>query len=123
MRKISLLLAGAVVLGAAPALALDADEPGFATPATIAQAPAGAPLADLAPIEALVAPPFVSVLPPRRPSGLDRPAVARPARPAPQRAAAARLRVAPAPIQVASAAPGRRCTAMCGRFILIGVGF
>jgi hypothetical protein len=61
------------------------------------------------------------VLPLPRPADIDKPV----AQPAPRRAAqAARPRqAAPRPYQVATAEPRRACGAMCGRFILIGVGF
>lgn len=120
MRKISLSLFAVALLSTGPALAFEAAAPGVEGPVTLAQAPA--PATELAPIDALVAPPFVSVLPPRRPAGLDRPVVSRPARPA-TRGAVTAQRAAPGAMQVASAAAPRRCTVMCGRFILIGVGF
>ena len=119
MRRTSQLLAVSAFLVTAPAFAFAPEEPQAPAPVTLAQAPEP----DLSPIEALVAPPFVAVLPPRRPASLDRPIVARPARPTAQRAAVTRTRNAATPIEVASAAPARRCAALCGRFILIGVGF
>ncbi|MBK9083162.1 MAG: hypothetical protein IPL88_14310 [Rhizobiales bacterium] len=63
------------------------------------------------------------VLPPPRPADIDRLAAPQPA--APRRAAqAARPRQAePRVYQVATAEPRRACGALCGRFILIGVGF
>lgn len=114
---------GLTLAGSVSAFATEAAAPAMPVLAGI-EVMAQAPWFDVETVEPAPTQAPATVTPPRRPVEVQRRATAAGTAPTPARAA----RPAPTIVRVADARPAdagspRRCAALCGRFILIGVGF